>query len=298
MKSQTPETLRLQSFAKINLGLRILDRRPDGYHNIESVMTPVLPCDEIMLTTSPEISMTCDDSGLACDDGNLCMRAAHILRQESGITDGVRIHLQKRIPVGAGLGGGSSDAAAVLRGLCQLWNLKIQQQSLTPLAAQIGSDVPFFLRANSAAVSGRGEAVEYFDLDIPYWIVIVYPGIHCSTAWAYSEIDKLRKGPHGKESSISNPFKERLVRDLNFPDRLKSWLKNDFEEIIIRAYPLVEKIRHELYRQGAVFTQLSGSGSSLYAFFDDEEQAMNVCSSVEGEFGVFLTPPHFSGSLR
>ena len=298
MMNETPQSLKLESYAKINLGLRVLNLRPDGYHDIETVLTPVQPCDEIMLTLAPEISMTCDDPALPCDGRNLCVRAADLAQHRFRVREGVHIHLKKKIPAGAGLGGGSSNAAAVLRGVLQLWHLDAPINMRVSLAAEMGSDVPFFLRKGTAAITGRGDTVEYFDLDIPYWILVVYPRIHCSTTWAYAELDKERVKSHRSPRGGGISIKEDLRKIITSVHELNSLLQNDFEPVVTCAYPVINEVKLQLCDQGAVFAQMSGSGSSVYGFFDDETRAQAARSRLGRTADVFLTPPHFSRSLR
>ena len=177
----------IRAYAKINLGLRILRKRADGYHDIETIFYRIQPYDEIVLELSHGISLVCNNSELPTDEGNLCVRAAGMLQQHYDIIERVHISLKKSIPVGAGLGGGSSDAASVLTGLVELWKLPASENDLRSFAVQLGSDVPYFLEPGTAYGTGRGEKLDYFDFDFPYWIVLVYPNIHISTAWAYRE---------------------------------------------------------------------------------------------------------------
>src|SRR5437867_6634005 len=180
--------LDIRAYAKINLGLRILRKREDGYHEIETVFHRVNIFDEIRLSPSTGISLTCNDPDIPVNDDNLCMRAASALRDKYAVGKGVHIELKKTIPAGAGLGGGSSDAASTLLGLNQLWKLHLDRENLEPLALRIGSDIPYFLHEGSAYATGRGEKLEDIGIDIPCWIVLVYPKIQISTAWAYQNV--------------------------------------------------------------------------------------------------------------
>ncbi|MBI4811284.1 MAG: 4-(cytidine 5'-diphospho)-2-C-methyl-D-erythritol kinase [Ignavibacteriales bacterium] len=200
----------LKAYAKINLGLRILRKRDDGYHDIDTVFHRVDLYDEIYLEPSSTIKVFSNESNLPTDEGNLCIRAAQLLREYSGIEKGVNISLTKNIPIGAGLGGGSSDAAATLIGLTKFWEVDVSQIDLYKLALQLGSDVPYFLKFGTAHATGRGEILDYFDINIPHWIVIVYPNIHISTAWAYQEIHNSQFSPAagGQATHHSHPDME------------------------------------------------------------------------------------------
>ncbi|TAK60449.1 MAG: 4-(cytidine 5'-diphospho)-2-C-methyl-D-erythritol kinase, partial [Bacteroidetes bacterium] len=176
-----------KAYAKINIGLRILGKREDGYHDIETIFHRTNIFDRLIFELNKEIFISVSGFPLPNDNNNLSLRAANLLRQSYNLPFGVKIGLEKNIPIGAGLGGGSSDAAATLLGLRTLWNLPISIAELNVLAQQLGADVPYFLHDDSAYGTGRGDTLEYFHLDLPYWIVLVYPAIHVSTAWAYSQ---------------------------------------------------------------------------------------------------------------
>ena len=175
-----------RAYAKINLGLRILDRRPDGYHNIETVFHRIALHDEVELETAGEIEVTSSDPAAPGGEKNICYATTRLLQNRLGEPAGARIHIRKAIPVGAGLGGGSADAALVLRELPRLWGVDVTEDTLRDLALELGSDVPYFLEPGSALARGRGEQLVYTRLEIPYTILLCYPNIQVSTAWAYS----------------------------------------------------------------------------------------------------------------
>ncbi|HEV8538289.1 MAG TPA: 4-(cytidine 5'-diphospho)-2-C-methyl-D-erythritol kinase [Bacteroidota bacterium] len=276
----------VKAYAKINLGLRILGRREDGFHDIETVFHRVNIFDEIAISRAPEISLDSNRPDLPSGDANLCTRAARMLQARYDVNEGAHLQLTKRIPVGAGLGGGSSDAAATLLALNKTWKLDRDVSELEPLALELGSDVAYFLRQGSAHATGRGENLEYFDLDLPYWIVLVYPNIHISTAWAY------------EHTQISNPksripLKQILLRGLEDANRLKPLLPNDFEPLILRTHPAIARLKKSLFDLGAEFAQLSGSGSSVYGLFSSGESADNATEQLRNDHEVFITAPHF-----
>lgn len=290
--------LTARAYAKINLGLRILRKREDGYHDIETVFHRVNICDEVTISLSSKISLSCNRSDLPVDEGNLCTRAARMLQAKVNVKDGVHIQLTKSIPVGAGLGGGSSDAAATLLSLNKLWSLNLDVTQLEPLAIQLGSDVPYFLREGNAYATGRGETLERIDLDLPYWIVLAYPNIHISTAWAYENTQIPARPDWSGQSGGSNPqspinLKQILLRDLDNARRFMTLLPNDFEPLILRTHPAVAQVKKALYELGAEFAQMSGSGSSVYGLFSNEESANNAAEKVKKNNQVFITPPHF-----
>lgn len=286
-----------RAYAKINLGLRILGRRDDGYHEIETIFHRINLYDEITFEPASTISLACNHHELPTDERNLCVRAAGLLQKLFGIHEGVHITLKKTIPIGAGLGGGSADAAAVLVTLPKWWNQTLSTEEQFALALQLGADVPYFLQPGTAYATGKGEILHYIELDIPYWIVVVYPNLHISTAWAYQKV----KIPNLK-SQISNPktqatLKEIILEHLHEPRMLMSLLHNDFEPLILRTYEPVARVKQALYIAGADFAQLSGSGSSVFGLFQNETYAKDAARELGKHYQVFITPPHFKAEM-
>ncbi len=240
------------------------------------------------------ITLVCTQPELPTDENNLCIKAAELLRQQFGVSKGVHITLRKQIPVGAGLGGGSSDAAATLLGLVQLWNLETSIETLSTLALKLGSDVPYFLHEGTAYATGRGEMLNYFDLEIPYWIVLVYPNIHVSTAWAYREIGTNLSSINETAEIRKHSLKDLVMKNIHHPELLRKIIVNDFEPVVMKKYPVIGQIKQELYDNGAIFAQMSGSGSSVYGFFETKERADSAIRHFEQRYAVFLTPPNFS----
>lgn len=274
-----------RAYAKINIGLHLLGRRPDGYREIETVFHRIDLYDDLSFAPSGSLTLACSDPSLPVDASNLCLKAAALLQQHSSPSRGAAISLTKRIPLGAGLGGGSSDAAATLRGLSRLWDLRISSEELARIALEAGSDVPFFLGKGSALGRGRGELLEYFHLDLPSWIVVAYPNVHVSTAWAY-ENSAIPARPAGAS------LRETVLGHRASPQRYMTLLRNDFEPLVLRTHPVVAELKQSLYLQGAEFAQMSGSGSSVYGLFQDEERARAAAEAMRGH-RVSVTPPHF-----
>lgn len=309
----------VRAYAKINLGLHVLQKREDGYHDIETVFHRINVFDEITFESSSTISLTCNRPDLPADEGNLCVRAALLLQKALGTRGGVHMSLKKNIPLGAGLGGGSSDAAAILSALPQWWNEKPDDNELLRFATSLGADVPYFLKRGTAYATGKGELLEYFSIDIPYWIVVVYPNLHISTSWAYQSIqvksqkvyglvEEKGKNPDSRTSNIGprasdlespagagrqTSLKDILREHIRQPRMLMSLLRNDFEPTVLRAYEPVARVKQALYVGGALFAQMSGSGSSVFGFYDNEAHAGDVASELGKHYQVFVTPPHF-----
>jgi len=277
----------ITAHAKINLGLRVLRRRDDGYHDIATVFHRISLHDDVTLDSSPDIRLVAEAGDLPTDERNLCVKAAMLLREELKGTPGARITLVKRIPVGAGLGGGSSDAAAVLTGLPRLWNRAVEPSTLDSLAFRIGSDVPYFLKPGSALAHGRGEILEYFDLDIPFAILLCNPGIHVSTAWAYGRV-----APRSDDSR--EDLRAIIQKGLTDPEYLRRHLRNDFEEPVTAAYPEIARVKLAMIEAGALYASMSGSGSSVYGFFESARIAEETGRQLSaGGALVSVSPPHF-----
>jgi 4-diphosphocytidyl-2-C-methyl-D-erythritol kinase len=278
----------LQAYAKINIGLRIIERRRDGFHAIETIFHRINCFDTIILEAAPRgIALTCSDPSLPVDDSNLCWRAVEALQQECGTTLGAVIHLHKQIPSGAGLGGGSSDAASILRALPSLWKLSVPLDRLHALGAAIGSDVPFFLQDASAYAEGRGELLTPCAVSIPYWILLVNPGIHVSTPWAYREFSaKLAAGLVVPRGTLFSNEEQRA-------HELSSLLVNDFEDVVFPVYPEIAALKNELRSSGASYALMSGSGSSVFGLFEKEDDARAANAAMEQRYFTSLTEPFF-----
>ncbi len=249
---------------KINLGLHILRKRADGYHDLETIFYPVRFTDILEIIpdrTSTGGSVQYTQTGLQFDGStgdNLCVKAVRLLKKDFPDLPAVKLHLHKVIPTGAGLGGGSADAAFTLRLLNDYFKLEIPESRLLSYALQLGSDGPFFIANHPVYATGRGEILEPLQIDLSgYTLVLVNPGIHISTAKAFAGIR-----PALPEKSI----KEIIAQPVS------SWadeLINDFEKPIFNAYPEIAYIKDELYRAGAVYASMSGSGSTVYGLFTD-----------------------------
>ena len=275
-----------RAYAKINLGLYVLKKREDGYHEIRTVLHRIHLHDEIRFEASPTLEILSSSPEAPGDDTNLCLRAARALQEATGTGKGVRISLTKNIPVGAGLGGGSSDAATVLNALPGFWGTDIDDTTLREVALRLGSDVPYFLQRGSAAAGGRGETLEYFLLDLPYTILVCYPGIHVSTAWAYGQVS-----PSGDYPRDLHALLEQGTRS---PAHLSEELRNDFEEPVFRQFPAIGRTKAAMMAGGAVYASLSGSGSAVYGLFSEARRAAAAALQLQAEgHATWITPPHF-----
>lgn len=255
--------------AKINIGLNITGKRSDGYHNIETLFFPVGLCDALEFIESPP-GVTTDElivTGLVTDCNpadNLVVRALNILRNEHPIAP-LRMHLHKAIPAGSGLGGGSSDASAMLVTLNKFFSLGIDDTRLKEMALTIGSDCPVFIAGTPVLASGRGEIfTKAPPLPCGLTLVIVHEGIHISTAEAYSNCR-----PRKPEISLSELIAEPVAR-------WRETIRNDFEEYAFMKHPVLAEIKESMYRAGALYSSMSGSGSAIYGLFAEEPRQIDL----------------------
>jgi len=277
--------------AKVNLILRILGRRHDGYHDLWSIMQTVALEDTVtMRVTSShrDIRLTCNSDGLFVDHTNLVWKAASAVLDHAQLSLGLDIELFKRIPMGAGLGGGSSDAAATILGLNRLLNLGWTTEKMTKIGQALGSDVPFFFFAPSASVSGRGETVRPVTIEGGRWIVLVKPAFGIETKWAYQELAATRNGvrplsaDHG-ELDRSNRIAWR---------HLATAAENDFEAPVFGKHPLLGDIKRSLLKLGAEFALLSGSGATVFGLFAEESTARRAGGELgqDSALNLFVVP--------
>ncbi len=289
----SPQSVKIKTPAKINLLLHVKGKREDGYHEIVTVMQAIDLYDELLIEKADNLELICTSPDIPSDENNLVYKAAVKLREFTGINEGARISLKKNIPVAAGLGGGSSDAAAALSGLNRLWGLGLTVETLCGLGREIGSDIPFFLGGPTAAGYGRGDELIRLSNETDYWYLLVNPGIMISTAWVYSQVDisaddiRCNRPPLDSENWIGplvqpnlELTKEVVHIKIFLPDGLRLegnniWLfpYNDLEGVVIRRYPVIKKIKDEMVACGAMCALMSGSGSSVFGVFRDRDSA-------------------------
>lgn len=271
----------ITAHAKINWDLRILGRRPDGYHEIDTVMVSIDLADRLTLEPAVEISMTCSDLTLPCDDTNLVMCAAKALAQAAGTRQGARIHLEKKVPTGGGLGGGSSDAAAVLSALNTLWQAGFSREQLSELAARLGSDIGFFLWGGWCRCSGRGEFVEPLEGSAAWPhlpVLLIIPPFSALTPLVYKH---LNAPPLAKERRprdlrhLSRETSHRLTA-LQCTKTFQYWPQNDLQAAACRAEPRLTELQAALERDCAGRWQMSGSGAVHIVLPLQGEDARNV----------------------
>jgi 4-diphosphocytidyl-2-C-methyl-D-erythritol kinase len=266
------QDMQLSAPAKVNLSFEIKGGRADGFHEIETLMTPISLADRLTIETAgggDRIDFSCDDSSLPVGDDNLVVRAAKLFRERVGITAGIAIALEKRIPHGAGLGGGSSDAASTLLGLNELFEAGLPSEQLMKLAAQLGSDVPFFLARSAAVCRGRGELLTPIPFDANFPLLLLKPDFGVPTPWAYGQWKESRELP-GIDYSSQEFGGIRFV--------------NDLEKPVFEKFVFLARLKTWLRRQPEVAVAvLSGSGSTVFAVLRESASAEELAARARSE---------------
>lgn len=267
--------------AKINLFLRVLSRREDGYHNIVSVMQPVSLYDEIFLKLEEGegIVVECNNKSIPCDRTNLAYRAGETFFKFAGIKGKrLSVNINKNIPVAAGLGGGSSNAATVLNALNEITSANISEKDLMKISATLGSDVPFFISGRSSIASGRGETLEPIVLP-QFWYILINPGFPVSTQWAYKNLN-LTKKQENININVSKVLTACRTGRWEIPDVL-GLLMNDLEDVTIKKHPEINEIKGLLVDFGAVGALMSGSGPTVFGIFMSEDKARKTFGKIK-----------------
>ncbi len=278
------DKISLKAPAKINLYLKVLGRREDGYHEIESLMQAIDLYDEITIEKSDILELECDEPSLPVDDSNLALKAA-VLLQQRVYFPGAKIFLKKNIPAGSGLGGGSSDAAFVIRGISELFDIRLALEEKLDLAAEIGSDVPFFLSTGQAIITGRGEKISPIKLPADYGIILIVPAARSSTSEAYGKVKiALTK-------RIRPVLLKREIEPSSFY-RLMELFGNDLEEAVLGDLPELEKIKEHLIRSGCIYSSMTGSGSAVFGVFrSTKTDNFKLEKGIERDCRVYFCRP-------
>jgi 4-diphosphocytidyl-2-C-methyl-D-erythritol kinase len=272
----------LKSHAKVNIGLQIRNLRPDGYHNIHTVFQELDFHDTIRLEKRDSCcQFSSNVDWLAKDDSNLCVKAWQKMVDVFGL-GGVSIELEKRIPAGGGLGGGSSNAATILKGLCKLYELDVSDHELETMGIDLGADVPFFIKGKTQIGDGIGEILKPIETIINGCYLLVVPDLHIDTKWAYGEFKNILDKPNEIVNFLGFIRKEIIPFEL---------FENDFEAIVVPAYPEIGQIKNSLRAHGARFASLSGSGSTVFGVFDKDADAKSAESHFSSRYNTFITNP-------
>jgi 4-diphosphocytidyl-2-C-methyl-D-erythritol kinase len=278
-----------KSYAKINLGLRVTARLENGYHEIQTGFAFINWYDRLQLTPSRETLFRCSKKELSTGPDNLIMKALQLMRIESGKDLNYHIQLSKMVPMGAGLGGGSSNAALMLKMINHIENLGLTDADLARIGLRLGADVPVFVHGRTAVAGGVGEKLDWTDIQPDMYIVTVYPGFESSTAEAYR---------------FCQPYVDETLNVgrvlLEYPsDEWQTFLINDLEPPVIEIHPFVGLLKDQFYDMGAVYAAMSGSGSSVFGLFDQEFAAIETLEYLRLEgHEANLTPPDFAPDYR
>jgi len=269
------KSLTLNAYAKINVGLRITGQRDDGYHLLKTMYQTIELHDVVKLSLKdePGISFRWDGENIPDGDDNICSKAAKSLFEFIGEEHGVMIELEKNLPVGSGLGGGSSDAACVIRGLNELLDLNLSVHDMENIASKLGADIPFFIQGGCQYAEGIGDELSPGELSEDWVLILVVPDIYINTSWAYESIL-----PLSLTRDINDVNLARFPHNGDAKSRKK--FRNDFEPLIFSKYPEIGDIKRDLLKSEAVFASLSGSGSAVYGFYETTEKAEKAMELV------------------
>lgn len=275
--------IHIKSYAKINWSLDVLFKRADGYHELRTIFQTVSLFDRLrVIETDRDIEIVCNDPRVPCDETNLAHKAAALLREATGTSKGARIEIEKNIPVAAGLGGGSSNAASTLVALARLWQTQLEPGGMFRIAAALGSDVPFFLTGGTALGIGRGE--EVYAIEQVHWehLLLVNPGFAVSTRDAYEKLSRLTTS----EAPSRIPFTLRAARGIR---ELPLEASNDLEEVVLGIHPEIAEVKRRLVSLGARHALMSGSGATVFGVFDNSQLTEQAATEMRA-LGYWAEP--------
>ncbi len=270
---------KIKAHAKINIGLNIIGKRDDGYHDLETIFYPVKLFDEIEFQDSNHFSFETENQMLAGESNNLIVEAVRLFEKETEIKINMRIKLHKNIPIGAGLGGGSSDAAATLNALNKIYKHNLSPKQLIDFALRLGSDIPFFIESKTSFAQSRGEILNRLNIAIKKPLLIINPGIHISTGWAFENIK-----PVPPKKSLAT------LTEIDFENisLLKDIITNDFEKPVFKKYPEIALIKDQIYKSGAEFALMTGTGSTVFGIFKNLGDAKNALNTFNKKYFRFI----------
>lgn len=272
------DKITVKSPAKINIGLNILGKRDDGYHNLETIFYPIRLSDKITFKSSDTFSFRTNNNFLSSQNSNLIIKAKNLLQNKTKLKINADVYLGKNIPIGAGLGGGSSNGAVALSTLNKMFDLNLSAETLRKLALELGSDVPFFLHSVPSFATSRGDILKTINLKLKGYLVLVNPGIHVSTKWAFENCR-----PKNKRLQT-----EKIIAKINSPEDLTDKITNDFEEIVFEKYPQIKRIKDNLIDAGAYFSLMTGTGSTVYGIFNSRNDAESAKNNFSKEYFTYI----------
>jgi len=272
------ERISISAPAKVNLRLEVLGKRPDGYHEITTWMYPINLEDQLLIERVPsnDITLSCSHPELPLGEENLAHRAATIFKRERGLTGGVNIKIIKRIPLSSGLGGGSSDAAAVLKAMNTLWGTNIDTEGLINMGETIGADVPFFILGRGALMRGKGEQLAKFLPALKVWLVLINPGSPLSTKHVYQQ---------GKWNLTKSKIDNSIIMLPQDSEKMGDFLHNDLEGPALELLPIIGTLKERLHQMGAKGVSMTGSGPTVFGLFSNEEEARRTAKDLKMEEG-------------
>ncbi|MEA1940544.1 MAG: 4-(cytidine 5'-diphospho)-2-C-methyl-D-erythritol kinase, partial [Candidatus Caldatribacteriota bacterium] len=273
--------IKINSYSKINLILQVLDKREDGYHNIESIMQSVNLADEVIIRERKEgIRIDCDHHNVPTNLESLAYRTAKDILDKCGTKKGINIKINKNIPLGSGMAGGSTNSAAILAGINKIYNFGLDDEGLRKMGSKLGMDIPFFIQNGTALAYHKGEKVTHFSsIEPPLWLVIINPEFEISTKWAYQNLD-LKKDEYNRNNTTDMISSLKTGR----PEDIAKYLYNSFEKSIIKNYPEIGKIKERLIREGALGALMSGSGPTVFGIAKNQKEAFKIYKKVKPEY--------------
>ncbi len=269
----------VNSPAKINLGLNILDKRIDGYHNLETIFYPLKLSDKITFKISDKFSFETNNNFISSESSNLIIKAKELLEDISKEEINCDVFLEKNIPVGAGLGGGSSNAAITLLTLDKMLNLNLSDKKLSELALKLGSDVPFFLNPVPSIAKSRGENLKEISLQLEGYLVLVNPRINISTKWAFENL---------KSGNRTLSYYEGITEKIKNKEDIMDLITNDFEPIVFEKYPQIKSIKEKLINMGAYCSSMTGTGSTVFGVFRNSINAESAMEKFQKEYFTYI----------
>jgi len=273
--------IKINSYSKINLTLNILARREDGYHEIETIMQSINLTDKVIITEEKEgIEIKCNHPQVPVDNQSLAYRSAEKILKKFGIERGVKIEIDKKIPLASGMAGGSANSATILVGINKLFNLNLSNKDLRKIGEELGMDVPFCIQNGTALAYQRGEKITPLPpINPPLWIIVINPGFKISTQWAYNNLD-LKEGKGGK----NNTKAMIAVLKEGRPREIAKNLFNYFETLIIKKYPEIGSVKDRLINEGALGAIMSGSGPTVFGIAQNKEKALQIYEKLKPEY--------------
>ena len=273
----------MKAYAKVNIGLRINGRRNDGYHTLRTLFQTISIHDNLILELQDERGIDFSTTGLKVPTGeaNICVKAARKVLERENLKSGINIRLEKNISMGSGLGGGSSDAAAVIRGLNKLLKLDLDNSEMEAVALELGADIPFFIRGGCQYAEGIGEILSPGEIEDNFIVLMVIPDISIATSWAYKNLDHLSLTSDTEDVNLA-----RFPR--NGETNKRRYFRNDFENLVFSEYPEIGEIKRQISESGAVYASLSGSGSGVFGLYDSMDEAENGKEKLGKDYDSYI----------